>query len=306
MSWFSLALIGPLLYAITNHIDKVLLERYFKVSGVGSLMLYSSLLSALALPFIFWMDPQALSVSLFNIFVLTTVGILNILVLLFYLLALRDDEASIVIVFYQLVPVFAYALGFLILDESLTSLQLIAMAIIILGTTIISFEVDIDNKFILRKKTVGLMLGASFFWALGSVIFKAVALEENVWRSLFWEHVVLTVIGIGIFVFMRKTRKQFLRTFKVNSTGVISLNVLNEVIYMVGNAIFAYAYLLAPISLILLTNSFQPIFVLAIGIFLTIFFPRITVEKIKAKHLWQKSLAILITGLGTYLLLVSS
>lgn len=306
MSWFFLALIGPLLYAITNHIDKVLLERYFKVSGVGSLMLYSSLLSALALPFIFLMDPHVFDVGVFNIAVLVCVGTLNVLVLLCYLLALRDDEASIVIVFYQLVPVFAYALGFLILDESLTVLQLIAMAIIILGTTIISFEVDVDNKFILRKKTVGLMLGASFFWALGSVIFKAVALEENVWRSLFWEHVVLTLIGVGILVSIRKTRKQFLLTFKKNSAGIISLNVLNEVIYMIGNAIFAYAYLLAPISLILLTNSFQPIFVLAIGILLTIFFPKITVEKIKAKHLWQKLLAILITGVGTYLLLVSS
>lgn len=306
MSWFFLTLIAPFLYATTNHIDKVLLERYFKTSGVSSLMLYSSLLSALALPFLFWMDPQALSVSLFNILILTAVGTLNILVLLFYLLALRDDEASIVIVFYQLVPVFAYALGFIILGESLTTIQIIAMAIIILGTTLISFEIDADNKFVLRKQTVGLMTVASFCWALGSVIFKAVALEENVWRSLFWEHIVLTIIGIGIFVLMRKTRRQFLLTFKTNSTRIISLNVLNEVIYMVGNTVFAYAYLLAPISLILLTNSFQPIFVLVIGIFLTIFFPRITVEKIKAKHLWQKSLAILITGLGTYLLLISS
>ena len=107
MSWFFLALIGPLLYAITNHIDKVLLERYFKVSGVGSLMLYSSLLSALALPFIFLMDPHVFDVGVFNIAVLVCVGTLNVLVLLCYLLALRDDEASIVIVFYQLVQVFA-------------------------------------------------------------------------------------------------------------------------------------------------------------------------------------------------------
>src|SRR3989339_1125863 len=118
MSWFFLTLIAPFLYALTNHIDKVLLERYFKVSGVGSLMLYSSLLSALALPFIFWMDPHAFEIGLLNIVVLIVVGTLNIIVLLCYLLALRDDEASIVIVFYQLVPVFAYALGYIILDES--------------------------------------------------------------------------------------------------------------------------------------------------------------------------------------------
>jgi hypothetical protein len=59
---------------------------------------------------------------------------------------------------------------------------------------------------------------------------------------------------------------------------------------------------MAPVALVLLTDSFQPVFVLAIGIFLTIFFPKISVEKIGAKHLWPKIAAICITGIGTYLL----
>ncbi len=269
-------------------------------------MLYSSLLSVFALPFFLWADPKVLSVSYFNILILICVAVCNILVLLFYFLALKDDEASIVIVFYQLVPVFGYLLGYIILGDTLTSIQLIAMAIIILGTTIISFEIDVDNKFTLRKQTIIYMLAASFFWALGSVIFKATAIQENVWRSLFWEHVTLTSIGILLFIFVGTYRKNFILAVKKNTAAITSLNIFNEVIYMAGNAIFAYAYLLTSISLVLLLNSFQPIFVFAIGIILTIFFPKITVEKIKAKHLWQKLLAILITGVGTYLLLVSS
>jgi hypothetical protein len=73
---------------------------------------------------------------------------------------------------------------------------------------------------------------------------------------------------------------------------------------MTGNLAFAFAYMLAPIALVLLANSFQPIFVLGIGILLTIFFPKISVEKIEAKNLWQKVIAITITGIGTYLLLM--
>ena len=138
MNWFFLALIGPLLYASTNHIDKVLLEKYFKVGGVGALMLFSSLLSVLALPIFYLADPTVLSVGNKHIFVLALVGFFNILVLWFYLLALKDDEASVVIVFYQLVPVFGLILGYFMLDETLTQRQLIAMATIIFGTTIIS------------------------------------------------------------------------------------------------------------------------------------------------------------------------
>ncbi|MCX6754840.1 MAG: DMT family transporter [Candidatus Nomurabacteria bacterium] len=305
MNWFFIALIGPFLYALTNHIDKILLEKYFKKSGVGTLILFSSLLSAIALPFFFIADSTILNVDVKSIIILSIVGILNVLVLWCYLIALQYEEASITVIFYQLVPVFGYILGYFILGEVLNKLQLIAMATIILGMTIVSFEVDSDNRFKLRKRTVFPMLLAAFFWALGSVLFKLVAIEENLWRSLFWEHLMLVFVGIFIFTFIRSYRTNFLTAIKVNSKAIISLNILNELLYILGNIVFAFAYLLAPIGLVLITESFQPIFVLIIGIFLTIFFPKITVEKIKAKHLWPKIIAILITGIGTYVLFIS-
>lgn len=304
MEWFFIALIGPILYAATNHIDKILLEKYFKVSGVGTLILFSSLLSALTLPFLFWFDNTIFDVDKLSVLVLAICGILNVLVLWFYLLALKDEEASIVVVFYQLVPVFGLVLAYFILEEMPTQMQIIAMSIIILGTTIISFEIDIENKFRLRKQTIFLMLAASFFWALESVLFKAVALEENIWRSLFWSHAMLALVGFIIFVVFASYRKNFLSALRTNSLAIISLNFGNETLYTLGNFALAFAYLLAPISLVLLTNSFQPIFVFTIGIFLTSFFPELTAEKIKATHLWQKLFAMIVTGIGTYILFI--
>lgn len=302
ISWFFIALIGPFLYAITNHIDKVLLEKYFKEDGIGTLILFSSLLSALALPLIYLAAPMVLQVSNLHKLVLAVVGVLNILVLWFYLLALKDEEASVAIMFYQLGPIFGLVLGYFILGETLTQTQLTAMVIITVGTSIISFEIDGENNFRLRRQTIAFMVAASFFWALGSVIFKTVALEENVLRSLFWEHLMLTLIGIVIFIFAPSYRTHFLAAIRVNSKAIISLNFANEILYMVGNFAFAFAYMLAPIALVLLAESFQPIFALAIGVFLTVFFPHISTEKIEAKHLWQRVIAIFITGGGTYLL----
>lgn len=305
MNWFFIALIGPFFYALTNHIDKILLDKYFKEGGVGTILLFSSLLSVFALPFFFLADRTILDVGGVQILVLAIVGILNVLVLLCYLIAVKNDEASVVVVFYQLVPVFGCILGYFILGEILTKMQIIAMMIVILGATIISFEIDIDNRFKLRKKVIAPMLAAAFFWALGSVLFKAVAIDENVWRSLFWEHLMLVIVGLGIFIFMRSYRNNFLKAIQSNSKKVLSINFLNEFLYIMGNVAFAYAYLLAPIGLVLLTESFQPIFVLIIGIILTIFFPKISQEKIQAKHIWLKIIAICITGVGTYLLFIS-
>lgn len=305
MLWFFIALIGPFLYALSNHIDKILLEKYFKEGGVGTLILFSSLLSAMALPFIFLADKTVFDISGMSILVLAVVGILNVLVLWCWLLALKTEEASVAVVFYQLVPVFGCILGYFILDEVLTQLQIIAMATVILGTTIISFEIDVENKFKLRRKTILPMTAAAFFWALGSVLFKTVALEEKLWRTIFWEHLMLVLVGLCIFMFMRSYRENFLSAIRSNSKTILALNVANESLYILGNIAYSIAYLLAPVGLVLLAESFQPIFVLAIGVFLTIFFPHISTEKIGAKHLWLKIIAICITGVGTYLLFLS-
>lgn len=302
MTWLLIALVGPFLYAVTNYIDKILLEKYFKEGGVGTLLIFSALLSGLALPLLFLVDPTSFQVSAVHVLALAIVGILNVLVLFFYLKALENEEVSVAIIFYQLVPVFAYALGYLILGETLAPHQLLAMAIVICGTSIVSFEIDFENRFRLRKKTVFFMLAASFCWALGSVIFKAVALEERVVRSLFWEHLMLTLIGIGLYVFVRSYRESFVRAIRQNSRAILSLNLLNETAYMAANVVFAFAYLLAPVAMVLLANSYQALFALLIGIFLTLLFPHVVAEKIYLKHLWKKGFALLVTAVGTYLL----
>ncbi len=305
MNWFLFALAGPFLYAVTNYIDKLVLERYFKQGGVGAILIFSSLFSALALPLLYAFDQTVFQVSAVHMLALAVVGVLNALVLFFYLKALQDEEVSVAIVFYQLVPVFAYGLGYLILGETLTIMQLTAMVVVIVGTSIVSFEIDSDNRFSLRSRTVGYMVLASLCWALGAVVFKAVALEEQVVRSLFWENLMLAIIGVGLLMFVRPYRKHFCIAFRENSRAILSLNALNETIYVAANIVMAFAYLLAPVSLVLLANSYQAVFALLIGVVLTIFFPRLAVEKVKIRHIMQKVLAIVVTAVGTYLLFFS-
>jgi len=302
-TWFFIVIISPFLYGITNHIDKHLLENYFKGGGVGTLFLVSSLLSAIPIPFILWFDSGVMQVSLFHMGVLGLAGCLNALLIWCYLSALQDEEASVTVVFYQLVPVWGYALGYFILGETLTVMQLVSMSIVLLGICIISFEVDAENNFKFKWKTVAYMSGASFCWALSAVVFKAAALEENVTRSLFWEHIVMVVVGVVIFMTVRSYRRNFLEAMRENSLPILALNAVNESIYIGGNVIAAFVYVMAPVSLVLLVDSAQPVFVFLIGVFLTVFFPKVNSEKMRSRDLWQKITAIVITGIGTYMLL---
>ncbi len=304
-AWFFLALVGPFLYALTNHIDKTLLEKYFKEDGVVVLIIYSALLSLALVPIAFFMDTTVLSVSMTNMLVLAGVALLDVILLWAYLKAMEGDEPTVVIVFYQLVPVLGLVFGYFILGEVVSSMQLSAMAVILVGTSLVSFEMSEEHGFKLKKKTIGYMLIACTCWALESTIFKKVALEENVWRSVFWEHLVLGMVGIGIFALMPKYRKRFMRQFWKNSGQVVGINAANEALFMAGNTVMAFAAMLAPVALVLLVNSYQPIFVMAIGVLLAVFFPKLANEKLSKYHIAQKLVAIVITGVGTYLLLGS-
>jgi drug/metabolite transporter (DMT)-like permease len=303
--WFIFALIGPVLYALTNLIDKRLLSRYFQEGGVGTLILFSALLSVLALP-VFWIiDPTVLEVSTDNVTILLLAAILDVGLLWCYLLALKQDAPSVVITYYQLVPVFALIFGFVILDEVVSANKLLAAGVILIGTSIVSFEVDTENKFTFRWKTAILMLLACSFWALGEVLFKSAALEANVWRSLFWKHVALVAVGMVIFALVPSYRQHFWHAVRSNSGAILSLNVLNEMLYMAASASVAYAVMLAPVALVLLATTYQAFIVLGIGVLAWKFLPNLSMEMVHGRHLLQKTIAIIVTGIGTYMLLVA-
>jgi drug/metabolite transporter (DMT)-like permease len=135
-----------------------------------------------------------------------------------------------------------------------------------------------------------------------STFFKVVALEENPVRSFFWEHVSLVVIGVLMFSLIKHYRASFMRALRVNSAPVLGLNVLNEGLYMTGNFIAAKVVVWIPVSLTLLMNSFQPLFVLVIGLLLTALLPRLGVEHVSRRQVPQKISAIVLTGIGVYLL----
>lgn len=288
---------------MTNHIDKYLLTNFFQDRGVGILLLFSALLSSLALPFLCAIDPRVLDVDRGSIGALAVVAGLNLIVLWSYFTALREDEASVVIVFYQMVPVVAAVMSYIFLDEHLIVNQLIAMAIVLVGTAISSLDFEHENGIRFRRRTVFFMSIAVLAWASEATLFKRVALEENVWRSAFWEHVSLVLFGAAFACVAPRARRTFFSVWKMNSGRILALNGLNELLYMIGSITVSYASLLAPMALILLSQTFQPVFVFLLGTAMTFLFPRFHMEKLSRRAVVQKMVAIFLTGLGAYWLI---
>lgn len=79
-------------------------------------------------------------------------------------------------------------------------------------------------------------------------------------------------------------------------------------VYILGTVSYGLAAMLAPVApvvLVLLTATFQSIFVFLMAILIARFIPKLATESVARTHVALKGVAICITGLGTYLLLVA-
>ena len=165
MIWLIYAVLAPLLWSIVNHADKYLIDKYFKHSGkgIGSIMLYSTLFSVFVVPIVFFFNIETiLEVNNFEKLILILSGILNAVAIFCYIFALNEDETSVVMPFFQMISVFAYIQGFILLGETLTSNQTMASFLIILGALILSVDKTEKGKLRFKKKAVFYALLSSF------------------------------------------------------------------------------------------------------------------------------------------------
>ncbi len=301
MNWFLIGLLPPALWSATNHLDKYLISKFFKGGGVGALMVFSSLIGLFLLPFIAFIHPEVLVFSSQNILIAAN-GFLYILAVLPYFYALQKDEASICVPLFQLIPVFSYVLAYFVLGETLTNNQLLGGLLIVLGAIGISLDLSDGKKVKFKKEVFWLMMLSSIIFALNFMFFKYFAIQSSFWFTSFWDYVGFAVFAVLLMVFVKSYREQFIDVMKRNRAVVLGLNGVNEVINIMAKVAFNFASLLAPITVIWIVNGFQPFFVFAYGVILTLLFPKIVKEDISRKSLTQKILAILVMFAGTYFL----
>ena len=124
MNWLTFALCGPVLWAISTHLDKYLVERYFKQTDVAVLLLFTAMMGLVLMPVIAWFEPAVLDRDAVSIALMALSGVLYMGAIIFYLRALQGHEASVVAPFFQASPLFGYALAYLVLGETLTGPQM--------------------------------------------------------------------------------------------------------------------------------------------------------------------------------------
>lgn len=300
MNWLIYAFSGPVLWALSTHLDKYLLERYFKEGSVAVLMVFTAIIGALALPFVWLFQPSVVALDHVSMAAIAASGILYMSAIYFYLQALQTEEASTISPFFQAAGVFGLILGYFILGEQISNSQIIGVLLIIAGSVILSLRFG-QGASQVKKQLVILMLFCALAISLSSLIFKFFAVRDEFWTTTFWNFFGQALFGL-LLMLPAKNRKQFSEMIHANVGALLSVNLTNELINLGGNLGVRYTLLLAPLGVVQAISSTTSFFVLFFGVILSLFFPNLAREEISIGSLIQKIIATTLVVAGVLLI----
>lgn len=294
--WLLFAFSGPVLWAASTHIDKYLVDRYFRNSDTTVLMVFTALIGAVLLPFIWWFKPGVAAIPLSAIAVMTVSGVLYMGAMLFYLRAIQQEEASVVAPFFQVSTIFTFILAWIFLHETIGWVRAAGGVLVVAGAVLLSFDPVMPRRRI-KLKFAGLMVGCGLVMSVSSVLFKYFAVHDDYWITTFWNFVGEALFGLAILA-IPHYRAQFLGLFRKSPGAVIAVNGANELINLGGGLGVRYAYLFAPVALVSAVSSTTTLFVFAFGLLLTLFFPKLGREDLSSRNLLQKAAAAVLVAIG--------
>ncbi len=301
--WAIYAIGASLLWSFVNISDKYLVTKYKTGRHTsGALVLFSSLIGVLISFLIFTFTGEVGNATYFDKALLLFTGGLSVVWIILYLFSLEVEDVSSVVPWFLTIPVFGYIFGYIFLGEDLTSFQELGSLIVLAGLVLLHVNYSGHKKVNLKSKVFWYMLSACIIIAIQGILFKYVTIVDDFWVSSFWQYLGLGLSGILILIFMPKYRRGFIHMYKVGGKQILTLNISSELVTTAGNLLASFATLLAPVTIVYLLESFQPVFVLMLTILGTIFFPKIVTENISNKVLIPKIIAIAIMAAGSYIL----
>lgn len=295
-----IGLLCPALRAISNYMDKYFLSRFFQEEkNLSILLIFSSIVAIILLPFIFFFAENIFAISTLNKLLMIAWGAIYILSIIPYLYALNKDDASTVVPLFQMIAPISLILWYFLLGESLNTHQIIWFLIVFISSFLLSL--DITHKIKFKYQIFLLMLGSCILISLKYIIFKRVDIQTTFWITAFWEYIWFWLVSI-LLLCIPWYAKSFFRLFKTNKYKIIWLNTINEIINFSAIVIMNYISVITFVWLAQLLNGFQAVFVFVYWIILTLLFPKIIKEKYSKTIIIQKIICFALMLFWLYLL----
>ncbi|MFH1790181.1 MAG: EamA family transporter [bacterium] len=296
MLWVILGISSHFFWAILNLGDKYVLSK--RVNNPYVYLVWLTLvgiLSVVLIPFIDFHIPQNPMVMLLII----VGGIMYFFGGLPYVKAMQMEEPSRINIWWNLIPIFSFFIGWIFLDESFTGAQSVAFIVLLIGAIIASIRSK-GNKFVFSK-AVWLMIIACIAYSFYGVTFHYITRFISFAVGFVWIHLVMLACCFTMFL-IKKFRSDFLAETKKAGAGLFLIVFVIAILDHLGIFFNQWALSLNNTALVFSLEGFQVILVFVGAIFLTKYFPIIISEDIDKKNMGLKLTALIFMICGILIL----
>ncbi len=291
--WIIFALLSTALYTATNFVDKYLISR--RVKDYNALPIYTAFVSSI-FGFIWWAASGFPLLPFNDAFIILTTGIITIFSIVLYFKALSVQETSMVILLFQISPLFTLFLSSIFLRETISINQYIGFTIVLIANTVLALPKKSGRWQMPRG--FWLILLYDFMFALVAILLKFSTSKSSFTQILSYESFGMGIGGLLIFCFIPKIRMAFLLSRKKILKNALSAVVLNEILFIIAKSLGYYAYILGSVTLVSTLLNTQVFIGLLFGWILSMSFPKVFNEDISFKALIQKSWTAFLLFIG--------
>jgi len=296
--WFPIALFAYFLFGIVKVID-----RYLLTHGVPLPFAYAFFAGLfLSLPLLV-ITPFFLEVPDNPLLILMAIlsGAIFTWALVGFFSAVKEGEATRAIPSIGAgVAISIFLLARFLLGENLGGSELLAFLFLLLGGILISLRI---SKAGLRfhQKEIGFVLFAAIFFALAWVLRKAVFSEHPFLSTLIWSGAG-SLLGALSLLFLSQARQEiFAGTKKIPKDKKV-FYIANQMFGGAASLIQNFAVSLGSVTLVNGLQGVENFFILLIALILAKKYPKMLKEEFEGFVMWQKGFAVLLIGIGLYLL----
>lgn len=298
----TISILACFLWAITNHIDKFMITGIDQSkNSIKVLLIFSTFVAGIILiPIWLILGRFEINISTISLISVLSASVIYILATVLYFKAMEKNDASIVVVMFQMIPVFSYVLALILFKENLTAHQIIGSLIIISSAIIISFDFNEKNS---KKKLYALLLMtiSSLCYSIYFILFDIGIRNSSYYSCAFWYQIGFLIMGL-VLLCIKSFRIPFVNAIKNNGKRYLTLNITNESLNLIANLLVNFANTMIPIALVNVLNGFQSTFVFILGILGTIFIPKYIKEDLRRSVVIQKVICIILGIIGLIIL----
>jgi drug/metabolite transporter (DMT)-like permease len=293
LDWVTTAVLSAAILGMVHVIDSHLISKrmpsfkaYLLVVGIFIFLV------SIALACFFPLSPN---IGVWPLSMAVLAGITRAASVIILLYLMKKEEVSIVIPIANTYPIFVALIAMPTLNETMNSLQWVAIVIVVFGVLLTSVRLHTGTQITWLGKPLILLAVSSILWAISDIMTKYALEYVSIWNMYWISHLVLPLAFFSI-SFRPSVFREIMNYQKRNSSVIMV--ALNEMMAVTALILFYLSMQNGPVSLVSAIYSSRTLFVFLYAVVISRFSNFLLEEQTSGSTLLLRFVAISLIVVG--------